>query len=64
MKRYQKLRGLCQEVNYNIGRMLHQLGVLTAAIHFYEKVLYESEEPMICCENENTGEIVSETAER
>lgn len=64
MKRYQRLRGHCQEVNYNIGRMLHQLGILTAAIYFYEKVLYESEKPMFYIENENSGEIVLEIADR
>lgn len=47
MKRYQKLRGKCQEVDYNLGRMFHQLGVLVAAIYFYERVLHESEVPQV-----------------
>lgn len=47
MKRYQKLRGKCQEVDYNLGRMFHQLGILVTAIYFYERVLHKSEVPQI-----------------
>ena len=36
---YLKLRGHCQEAYYNLGRAMHQLGILTAAIHYYKKVL-------------------------
>ncbi|KAI1730585.1 tetratricopeptide repeat domain-containing protein [Ditylenchus destructor] len=64
VKRYQKLRGCCQEVNYNIGRMLHQLGILTGAVFFYEKVLNQSEVPLIYREDEQTGEKFLEETER
>jgi len=40
MRRYQNHRGMdVQEVNYNIGRLFHQLGVLPKAIFFYDRVL-------------------------
>ncbi|KAI1707885.1 tetratricopeptide repeat domain-containing protein [Ditylenchus destructor] len=64
VKRYQKLRGCSQEVNYNIGRMLHQLGILTGAVFFYEKVLNQSEVPLIYREDEQTGEKFLEETER
>ena len=31
---YLKTRGDCQEVYYNIGRGMHQLGLLNQALHF------------------------------
>ncbi|NXK53722.1 TF3C3 factor, partial [Chauna torquata] len=37
--RYLDLRGPCQESFYNLGRGLHQLGLLHLAIHYYQKVL-------------------------
>ena len=36
---YLKLRGPCQEAYYNLGRAMHQLGILAAAVHYYKKVL-------------------------
>lgn len=36
---YLKSRGDCQEVFYNIGRGMHQLGLLTHALDFYKKAL-------------------------
>ena len=36
---YLRLRGECQETYYNLGRAMHQLGILPAAIHYYEKAL-------------------------
>uniref|UniRef100_A0A4W3K1Z9 General transcription factor IIIC, polypeptide 3 n=1 Tax=Callorhinchus milii TaxID=7868 RepID=A0A4W3K1Z9_CALMI len=39
LTRYLELRGPCQEVYYNIGRALHQLGLVHFAIHYYEKAL-------------------------
>ncbi|VDO63878.1 unnamed protein product [Schistosoma margrebowiei] len=36
---YKRLRGDCQEVNYNIARACHQLLITHMAIHYYEKVL-------------------------
>ena len=47
---YLKLRGHCQEAYYNLGRAMHQLGILTAAVHYYKKVL-DMKSPII--ENEN-----------
>ena len=35
---YKELRGECQEVYYNLGRAMHQLGLLPAAIFYYKKV--------------------------
>jgi len=36
---YAHLRGYCQESSYNIGRAMHQLGLLPAALHYYKQVL-------------------------
>merc|ERR1711997_916192 len=36
---YVKLRGQCQETFYNLGRAMHQLGLLPAALHYYKKAL-------------------------
>lgn len=36
---YMELRGECQEIYYNLGRALHQLGLTYAAIHYYKKGL-------------------------
>ncbi|EFX88282.1 hypothetical protein DAPPUDRAFT_311610 [Daphnia pulex] len=36
---YLKSRGDCQEVYYNIGRGMHQLGLLAHALDFYKKAL-------------------------
>jgi len=36
---YKELRGDCQEVNYNIGRAMHQLSLLPAALFYYKKAL-------------------------
>ena len=35
------LRGDCQEVNYNIGRAMHQLGLLPAALFYYKEGLQQ-----------------------
>ncbi|KAF2074468.1 hypothetical protein CYY_004213 [Polysphondylium violaceum] len=42
--KYAKIRGECEETNYNIGRAFHQLGISNMAIHYYELVLNSSEE--------------------
>ncbi len=34
-----QLRGRCQESYYNLGRAMHQLGLLPAAIHYYKRGL-------------------------
>jgi len=36
---YMKTRGDCQEVYYNIGRGMHQLGLLPQALDFYLKAI-------------------------
>lgn len=64
MKRYQRLRGDCQETFYNIGRMLHQMGMLAKAVYFYERVLYDAETPLVRREDEQSGEIIMEQAAR
>ncbi|XP_012678907.2 general transcription factor 3C polypeptide 3 [Clupea harengus] len=37
--RYVERRGHCQESMYNLGRALHQLGLMHLAIHYYQKAL-------------------------
>ena len=39
LNQYVELRGHCQESYYNVGRAMHQLGLLTIAIHYYKKGL-------------------------
>ncbi|XP_063174115.1 general transcription factor 3C polypeptide 3 [Candoia aspera] len=39
LQRYLSLRGCCQESFYNLGRALHQLGLVHLAIHYYKKAL-------------------------
>ena len=39
LNNYAHLRGYCQESSYNIGRAMHQLGLLPAALHYYKQVL-------------------------
>uniref|UniRef100_A0A8C3TGX8 General transcription factor IIIC subunit 3 n=1 Tax=Chelydra serpentina TaxID=8475 RepID=A0A8C3TGX8_CHESE len=39
LHRYLGLRGPCQESFYNLGRGLHQLGLVHMAIHYYQKAL-------------------------
>ncbi|XP_062972290.1 general transcription factor 3C polypeptide 3 [Elgaria multicarinata webbii] len=39
LQRYLSLRGSCQESFYNLGRGLHQLGLVHLAIHYYQKAL-------------------------
>ncbi|XP_001369886.2 general transcription factor 3C polypeptide 3 isoform X1 [Monodelphis domestica] len=39
LNRYLSLRGPCQESFYNLGRGLHQLGLMHIAIHYYQKAL-------------------------
>jgi hypothetical protein len=42
---------LCQEVQYNMGRLFHQMGILANAIKCYERVLYECPTPMVWVED-------------
>jgi len=37
---YKELRGECQEVYYNLGRTMHQLNLLPAALFYYKKALH------------------------
>lgn len=46
MSQYQGLRKECQETFYNIGRMFHQMNLLSMAEHFYEKCLNVSSKRM------------------
>ncbi|XP_038049643.1 general transcription factor 3C polypeptide 3-like [Patiria miniata] len=39
LKRYEELRGVSQETCYNIGRALHELGLLHMALRYYHKGL-------------------------
>ncbi|XP_071799551.1 general transcription factor 3C polypeptide 3-like isoform X2 [Asterias amurensis] len=39
LKRYEEYRGVCQETCYNIGRTLHQIGLLHMAARYYHKGL-------------------------
>nr|XP_028607743.1 general transcription factor 3C polypeptide 3 isoform X1 [Podarcis muralis] len=39
LQQYLSLRGSCQESFYNLGRGLHQLGLVHLAIHYYQKAL-------------------------
>ena len=42
---------LDQEVQYNMGRMFHQMGILPNAIKCYERVLYECPTPLVWVED-------------
>uniref|UniRef100_A0A915BUF8 General transcription factor 3C polypeptide 3 n=1 Tax=Parascaris univalens TaxID=6257 RepID=A0A915BUF8_PARUN len=55
MNRYQRIRGDCQETNFNIARMFHQMNILPLAIHFYQKCL-DSKVPMVAVVDEDSGE--------
>lgn len=52
MSKYSNLRSpfLSQEIEYNMGRLFHQMGILSNAIRCYERVLYECPTPMILTE--------------
>ena len=63
MSKYSNLRSpfLSQEVEYNMGRLFHQMGILSNAIRCYERVLYECPTPMIWTEGPK-GERIPELA--
>ncbi|VDD95624.1 unnamed protein product [Enterobius vermicularis] len=63
MKRYEKLRGPCQETYYNVARMFHQMNILPVAIHFYNKCLQE-EIPQVQITDFDTGTLIKVKAER
>ncbi|KAK0413063.1 hypothetical protein QR680_006576 [Steinernema hermaphroditum] len=64
MRQYEKLRGECQETLYNIGRMFHQMGMTSMAIHFYERLLNDSQAPKVWVVDEETGEKRAEVKEQ
>jgi len=39
LNQYLKLRGPCQESYYNLGRAMHQLGLLPAGLYYYKRAL-------------------------
>ncbi|KAM4705951.1 general transcription factor 3C polypeptide 3 [Rhinophrynus dorsalis] len=39
LNQYLDLRGHCQETYYNLGRALHQMGLIHFAIHYYQQAL-------------------------
>ncbi|XP_058794827.1 general transcription factor 3C polypeptide 3-like isoform X4 [Phymastichus coffea] len=63
LKTYMELRGEqgSQEANYNMARALHQLGLLTGAIHFYSKVL-ELPAPELVEQHSNLLDLKKEAA--
>uniref|UniRef100_A0A914W3B1 General transcription factor 3C polypeptide 3 n=2 Tax=Plectus sambesii TaxID=2011161 RepID=A0A914W3B1_9BILA len=62
LNKYERARGVKQEVWYNLGRAFHQLNILYAAVHFYKKV-FDSEAPPVVRYDEETGEMKREIAE-
>ena len=63
MKTYSQLRGVqcSQEVNYNMGRLLHQLGLFPKAIYYY-KIVLESPVPELVEKNSNLLDLKKEAA--
>ncbi|KRZ79258.1 General transcription factor 3C polypeptide 3 [Trichinella papuae] len=55
LSRYKSLRGDCQEVYYNFGRAMQQLGIHHLAINYYHKVL-QMEPEVKMTNNANDGE--------
>ncbi|KRY38045.1 General transcription factor 3C polypeptide 3 [Trichinella spiralis] len=55
LSRYKCLRGDCQEVYYNFGRAMQQLGIIHLAICYYRKVL-QMEPEVKMTNNTNEGE--------
>ncbi|KRY45794.1 General transcription factor 3C polypeptide 3 [Trichinella britovi] len=55
LSRYKFLRGDCQEVYYNFGRAMQQLGIIHLAICYYRKVL-QMEPEVKMTNNANEGE--------
>lgn len=64
MQIYKDLRNLPQETIYNTARLLHQLSMYSSAVHFYNRVLTETQSPKIARADENTGEILIENDDR
>ena len=63
MKTYSELRGVqgSQEANYNMGRLLHQLGLFPKAIYYYNSVL-ESKVPDLVKNNSELLNLKKEAA--
>ncbi len=58
LQAYLKLRGPCQEAYYNLGRAMHQLGIMPAAMFYYKKGL--NTEPSV--KNDKCFDLSSELA--
>uniref|UniRef100_A0A5S6QEF8 General transcription factor 3C polypeptide 3 n=1 Tax=Trichuris muris TaxID=70415 RepID=A0A5S6QEF8_TRIMR len=39
LAKYEEIRGSCQEVSYNMGRAMQQMGVLNVAVEYYKRTL-------------------------
>ncbi|KAI0339047.1 TPR-like protein [Trametopsis cervina] len=63
LTRYRELRGedAPEEVEYNFGRVFHQLGLLTLAVRHYERVLNQTEQRLAANPEIDCG-LASETA--
>ncbi|XP_064477009.1 general transcription factor 3C polypeptide 3-like [Ornithodoros turicata] len=62
MTRYLEMRGNCQESYYNVGRALHQLGLLHLAASYYKKALEEPPSLTVICRDENIFDLRKEIA--
>ncbi|XP_013421709.1 general transcription factor 3C polypeptide 3 [Lingula anatina] len=60
LNRYKELRGECQEVYYNLGRAMQQLGLFHASIFYYQKAL--DLDPAISGEDQELFDLRRETA--
>ncbi|CDW61384.1 hypothetical protein TTRE_0000984401 [Trichuris trichiura] len=39
LAKYEEIRGSCQEVCYNMGRAMHQMGLVNVAVEYYRQTL-------------------------
>ncbi|XP_059175732.1 general transcription factor 3C polypeptide 3-like [Physella acuta] len=59
MNAYKEMRGECQESYYNMGRAMHQLNIIYAAVYYYKKAL---EFPPIVVDEQGTFDLSHEIA--
>ncbi|KAL3118959.1 hypothetical protein niasHT_003742 [Heterodera trifolii] len=66
MKKYADFRSPVptQEIQYNMGRMFHQMGLFANALKCYERVLYECPAPLVWSEDPATGTLRAERSTR
>uniref|UniRef100_A0A914GTP2 General transcription factor 3C polypeptide 3 n=1 Tax=Globodera rostochiensis TaxID=31243 RepID=A0A914GTP2_GLORO len=66
MKIYAGLRSSVptQEIQYNLGRMFHQMGLFANALKCYERVLYECPVPLVWGEDPDTGALRAERSNK